>query len=71
MKPPMIRTSKVYVSGIRLTMNQSKYIQVIDEAGWIWALIPYGDKTPEEHAQAYSDAKIIVDALNEGLDAEA
>lgn len=67
MKLPMIRTSKVHISGVRATMGQSRWIQVIDETGWQWALIPYGDKTPEEHAQAYSDAKIIVDALNEGL----
>jgi hypothetical protein len=60
-----IRNSKVYVSGARLTMGGHRWIVIQDEDGYQWALVPYSDKTNEEHVQAYADANKIVKALNE------
>jgi hypothetical protein len=55
-----------YVSGIRTRLGgQQEWLQVIDQTGSIWALIPYSDLTTQEHRDAYLDAEATAKALDQ------
>lgn len=62
-----IREARCKVSGIRITLNHAKWLQVVDESGAVWALVPYSDITMEAHRQSHADAQTIADALNATL----
>lgn len=58
---------RFFVSGVRLTLHETRYIQIMDKHECI-ALVPYSDRNPHIHQQCYDDAKMIVEALNKASD---
>ena len=55
-----------YVSAVRSKINGQPYLFIEDEVtGKTWAMVPYSDRTTEDHFQSYDDARKIAKALNE------
>lgn len=56
-----------FISGVRGRFDSQPVLSIVEELGGkqtTIAMVPYSDRRPQDHALAYKDANMIVNALN-------
>ena len=66
MKPQLRpKGAHCYVSSMRIKINGQPFLTIDDETtNKTWAMVPYSDRTDEDHRQSYEDARKIAAAFN-------